>query len=140
MFSLMPPQKGKEAGCRAEGLVADTDTDTDRINSNYSLAMIAHLEKFEVRMVSVSLAVASGPTFSPRYFTCFSFRLLKSPQSCTRHQSTIVPSKHRNIKGPNYGEWRRRNKGEQTSPAHFTFTQSSIIQKSPTGHRRTVIE
>ena len=77
MFSLMPPQKGKEAGCRAEGLVADTDTDTDRINSNsnYSLAMIAHLENFEVRMVSVSLAVASGPTFSPRYFyfTCFSF-------------------------------------------------------------------
>ena len=47
MFSLMPPQKGKEAGCRAEGFVADTDTDTlitetDRTNSNYSLVMIAH--------------------------------------------------------------------------------------------------
>ncbi len=75
MFSLKPPQRGKEAVCRAEGFVADTDTDTDRINSNYSLAMIAHLENFEVRMVSVSLAVASGPTFSPRCFTCFSFRL-----------------------------------------------------------------
>jgi hypothetical protein len=60
MFSLKPPQRGKdkEAGCRAEGFVADTDTNTDRTNSNYSLAMTAHSANCEVRMVIVSLAVA----------------------------------------------------------------------------------
>ena len=78
MFSLKPPQRGKEAGCRAEGFVADTDTDTDRINSNsnYSLAMIAHLEKFEVRMVFCVFGCGQWPYFLASLLLLYMLKLL----------------------------------------------------------------